>query len=103
MRKSLGGGITFQTGITCLADRGPRYGPHHSESPPSKRRRVSVPSILFLAGAGWVVETDAHARGVAVAQRLPSALLLGAGDYSFVNASEGFKGWEADEVALPRS
>lgn len=28
---------------------------------------------------------------------------FGGGDYSFANASEGFKGWGADEVALPRS
>ena len=68
-----------------------------------KRRRVFVPSLLFLAGAGWVLQADAHARGVAVAQRLPSVLLLGAGITRLHNASESFKGWEADEVALPRS
>ena len=29
--------------------------------------------------------------------------LFGGGDCSFANASEGFKGWGADEVASPRS
>ena len=43
-----------------------------------KRGCIPVPSILFLAGAGWVDHHDAHARVVAVAQRLPSDL-LGAG------------------------
>lgn len=28
---------------------------------------------------------------------------FGSGDCSFANASEGFKGWGADEVAPPRS
>jgi hypothetical protein len=51
-KTKLGGGLTFQTGITRLADRGPRYGPYHSENPPSKRRRVSVPSTFLLLGAG---------------------------------------------------
>jgi hypothetical protein len=51
--KMLGGGLTFQTGITRLADRGPpHYRPYHSENPPSKRRRDSVPSTFLLLGAG---------------------------------------------------
>ena len=29
--------------------------------------------------------------------------IFGGGDCSFANASEGFKGWGADEVAPPRS
>ena len=33
----------------------------------------------------------------------PATFTFGSGDYSFANASEGFKGWGADEVALPRS
>ena len=28
---------------------------------------------IFLAGAGWAIQTDAHARGAAVTQRLRSA------------------------------
>jgi hypothetical protein len=42
---------------------------------------------------------EERSRGPASALRFT----FGSGDYSFANASESFKGWEADEVALPRS
>ena len=40
---------------------------------------------------------------VSPTRRCGSADVFGSGDCSFANASEGFKGWGADEVAPPRS
>ena len=77
MRKTLGGGLTFQTGITCLADRGP-------------------PSLQAVSLRKPAIEKEARLRP-------QHFFTFGSGDCSFANASEGFKGWGADEVAPPRS
>jgi hypothetical protein len=53
---------------------------------------------IFLAGAGWVLRSDAHARGVAVTQRLRSAN-FGGGATCLIQELQRSG---VDEVALPR-
>jgi hypothetical protein len=76
-------------------------------------------TVWWIAGAGggkglWPVvalkQTSPHYRRNPInpyaekeARLRPQLFTFGSGDYSFANASESFKGWEADEVALPRS
>jgi len=57
---------------------------------------------IFLAGAGWGVETDAHARDVAVAQRLHSDL-FGGGETRHENAETSLTFGEISEVRQPVS
>jgi len=68
---------------------------------PLLRNRIKAePS--FLAGAGWVVDSDAHARDAAVAQRLHSDL-FGGGETRHANAETSLTFGEISEVRQPAS
>ena len=47
---------------------------------------------------GGIIEGDTSSSDLS-----PTTFTFGSGECSFANASEGFKGWGADEVAPPRS
>ena len=107
-------GVTVNTGASDLKSR------KTNDSEPSLVGGVGVPALgmltitgsnmhrgiempvaqpYFLAGAGWVAYSDAHARGAAVAQRLHSDFILEVGRPAC--KCESFKGWGANEVAPP--
>jgi hypothetical protein len=48
---------------------------------------------------GGIIEGDTSSSDLSPT----TTFTFGSGDCSFANASEGFKGWGADEVAPPRS
>ena len=61
-------------------------------------------SMRVFHGAGTTDEENAGQHHAEKEARLRSQhITFGSGDCSFANASEGFKGWGADEVAPPRS
>jgi hypothetical protein len=57
---------------------------------------------IFLAGAGWAIRTDAHARNVAVTQRLRSES-FGGGETRHANAETSLTFGEISEVRQPAS
>ena len=61
-------------------------------------------SMRVFHGAGTNDEENAGQHYTEKEARLrPQHITFGSGDCSFANASEGFKGWGAYEVAPPRS
>ena len=70
-------------------------------------RWTNIPDGDYLSGGSGASLQAVSLRKPAIEKeaRLRPQLhfTFGSGDCSFANASEGFKGWGADEVALPRS
>ena len=66
----------------------------------------NIPDGDYLFGGSGATLRAVSLRKPAIekeARLRPQPFTFGSGDYSFANANESFKSWEADEVALPRS
>jgi hypothetical protein len=63
--------IVWLMAVSALSNTAPHCYRNHG-NPYIEKGMHTRSQQIFLAGAGWVAEADAHARGVAVAQRLHS-------------------------------